>query len=124
MIDKGLILYPQQLEYHASSPREDNEAKGFDYVGKVRIIENVLSRVDLLLEIVTRSSGGQAIKYLVKPVELNKTGSDLTLFSKEIPDQNDLKLKVRTMSLVRSVRGSLFVKTPDSPGNPPDTPGR
>ncbi len=108
MIGKRLILYPAQLEFFASSPREKNEARGFDYVGKVRIIEQALSRDDLLLEITTRGAGGQSVKYLIKPVELNKSASDLVLCGTVLTEQTDKELRVRAMSLVRSVRGALY----------------
>ncbi|MBN1685617.1 MAG: hypothetical protein JW852_03135 [Spirochaetales bacterium] len=108
MIRQRLLLYPEQLEYHAASPREKNEAKGFDYVGKVRIIEQALSRQGTLLEIMTRGTGGKSVRYLVAPAELSKGGADLTLLCRELPNLSTLKLRVRSMSHVRSVRGSLF----------------
>ncbi len=108
MIDKRLIIYPEQLEFSAAAPAERQEAKGFDYVGKVRIIERVLSKEYLLLEIITRTDTGNSVKYLVKPVELEKGGSDLYLICRGLPDQNELRLQVRSMSMVRSVRGSHY----------------
>ena len=108
MIGKRLILYPEQLEYFASSPREKNEARGFDYVGKVRIIEQALIRDDLLLEITTRGEGGKSTNILIKPIELDKAASDLILTGKVLPDQTETKLRVRAMSMVRSVHGSLL----------------
>ena len=109
LIEKGLILYPNQLEHLASSPKEKNEARGFDYVGKVRLIERTLLRDDLLLEVINRDSTGSSDTFLVKPVELRKTGSNLDLHCKELPEQRELTLRVRSMSLVRIVRGSQFV---------------
>ena len=109
LIDKRLILYADQLDYYAAATREKSEARGFDYVGKIRIIEQTLAREDLLLEIISRGSGGKSIKHLVKPLELRKSGTDLDLYCKELPDQTDLKLRVRSLSLVRAIRGSLFV---------------
>ncbi len=109
LIDKRLILYPDQLDYNLAAPREKTEARGFDYIGKVRIIEQTLAREDLLLEVTNRTSDGKSVKHLVKPTELRKSGNDLDLYCKELPGQTDLKMRVRTMSLVRSIRGSLFV---------------
>ena len=108
MIDKGLVLFPRQLEHQANVPREKHEAKGFDYVGKVRIIEQALLRRDLFLEITTRTPDGNSAKYLVQAVELKKTGSDLDLICRILPDKRDIQFRVRSMSLVRSVRGALF----------------
>ena len=109
MIHKGLVLYPEQLDFHASSPREKHEAKGFDYVGKVRIIEHALSQPNLVLEITTRSKEGNPVKQLIKPVELSKAGSDLDLVGKALPDQHEVRFKIRSISFVRSVRGALYV---------------
>jgi hypothetical protein len=108
LIDRRLILFPRQLVHHAAIPKEKNEARGFDYVGKVRIIEQTLFRDDLLLEIVTRGGAGKSQSHLVKPIELNKIGNDLVLHCTELPIQEKRKLKVRSMSLVRATRGSLF----------------
>jgi hypothetical protein len=109
LIDKRLILYPEQLDYYSTAPKEKTEARGFDYVGKIRIIEQTLVRDDLLLEVTNRDSGGKSVKYLVKPTELQKSGNDLDLYCIELPGKSELKMRVRTMSLVRAVRGSLFV---------------
>ncbi len=108
VIEKGLILHTGQLEYHAASPRERQEAKGFDYLGKVRIVEQALSRNDLILEITTRSSEGNTAKHLVRPIELQKSGSDLILICAILPDQKEVEFRVRSLSLVRSVRGSHY----------------
>ena len=109
LIEKRLILYPEQLDYYSTAPREKTEARGFDYVGKIRIIEQTLVRDDLLLEVTNRDSGGKSVKCLVKPTELRKSGNDLDLYCTELPGKSSLKMRVRTMSLVRAVRGSLFV---------------
>ncbi len=111
MIENRLLLYPEQLEFFASTTKGKNEARGFDYVGKVRIIEQALSREDLLLEITTRTAEGQSVKYLIKPMELNKSTTDLILHGTILPEQTDKKLRVRAISQVRSVRGSLYVNS-------------
>jgi hypothetical protein len=110
LIEKRLILYPEQLDTAAATPRVSSEARGFDYLGKVRLIEQALIRDDVLLEIMNRGNDGESVRYLVKAIELKKTGSDLNLICQSLPDLRDLKIHVRSISLIKKVRGSLFVE--------------
>lgn len=106
-INKKLILYPSQLVGLAGRI-ERSEAKGLDYVGKIRLIEQAVGSETDLLEILERRPKGEARRLLVKAVRLERAGNDLLLSAKALPEETEVKIKVRKIGLVRKLRGSLF----------------
>jgi hypothetical protein len=110
-IGKKLIIYPEQL-VPGIGEKEKIEAKGLDYTGKVRLIERALAEGSALLEIVERTRGGSPRRLLVKPEDLRKTGTDLLLMGRSLPDEELITVTVRRISLVRKLKSSLFA--PDS----------
>ena len=110
-IEKRLVLYPEQLTGPVGTRGEKREARGFDYVGKVRIIEQALTRDAFLLEILTRSKNGDPVRYLAKPIDLEKSGNNLNLQFLVLPDREPKSIRVRAISLVRRIKSSLFVPT-------------
>lgn len=106
-INKKLILYPTQLAGLVGRI-ERSEAKGLDYVGKIRLIEQALASETELLEILDRRPKGESHRVLVKPVRLEHVGNDLLLSALTLPDEAQIQIKVRKMGLVRKLRGSLF----------------
>jgi len=106
-IRKKLILYETQLRF-AASRQERTEAKGLDYVGKVRLIEQALDGGTDLLEILERQAKGGARRLLVKPLQLGRVGDDLLLSGRLLPEETPVQIKVRKIGLVRKLRGSLY----------------
>ncbi len=106
-IKKKLILFPDQI---AQLPprQEKSEAKGLDYLGKVRLIEQALKAGSELLEIIERSPAGSARRILVKPTELRKAGGDLLLLGGELPREAPVQIRVRKIVLVRKLKSSLY----------------
>ncbi len=106
-INKKLILFPRQLE-QAQTKQDKNEAKGLDYVGKVRLVEQALRSGSDLLEILERTSNGTTRRLLVHPSEVRKSGNDLMLYGKTLPDNENVQIKVRKIGLVRKLKSSLY----------------
>ena len=106
-INKKLILFPEQLAQ--SQPTVDkNEAKGLDYVGKVRLIEQSLRSGSDLLEVLERTPKGATRRLLVRPMDVAKSGNDLVLHARTLPDNEPVQIRVRQIGLVRKLRSSLY----------------
>lgn len=105
-IDRKLILFADQLRSEAI-PNQVTEARLLDYVGKVRIIEQALASGDHL-EVIVRSGTGQPQRVLVRPRELTEGGSDLVLRAVNAADGRALKIRVRRITLVRRLSGTLI----------------
>ncbi|MEW5815184.1 MAG: hypothetical protein AB1798_07270 [Spirochaetota bacterium] len=106
-IKKKLILFPDQIQ-KGLKPQEKTEAKGLDYLGKVRLIEQALQTKTDLLEIIERAPDGSPSRLLLKPVELKKSGSDLLLTGKILPEETWVNIQVRKIGLLRKLKSSLF----------------
>jgi len=106
-IKKKLILFPEQIAQVPPRP-EKSEAKGLDYLGKVRLIEQALKAGSELLEVIERSPAGSTRRLLVKPTELRRTGDDLLLLGEELPRGEPVQVKVRKIVLVRKLKSSLY----------------
>jgi hypothetical protein len=106
-IENKLILYPDQLRPLEPRPTHD-EAKGLDYMGKVRVIEHALHNNSTLLEIVERTRAGKPKSSVIKPRSLDQSGEDLLLKGDAMPGGEEVAVRVGKISLVRKVRGSLF----------------
>ena len=106
-IGRRLIVTPDQIAT-LTPGLESVEAKGFDYLGKVRLIQTAISSGNDLLEI----SGGPAIEdgspLVVRPDELERDGNELVLVGKSVARGTDVRIRVRTISLLRKRRGSYF----------------
>ena len=105
-IGAKLILTPDQIRAE-SLKLEKTEARGIDYVGKVRIIEQAIRMSSSLLEIVERAVDGSPHRRLIGPVELEKRGGELVLIGEELPDRVRIELLVRKLGLVRRLRSGL-----------------
>lgn len=108
-IEKKLILTTRQLKIVRSS-REKIEAKGFDYLGKVRLIQQALKGEWDLLEILIRKSDGTPQKLIVKPLELHDRGGDLELVCNEIPGEKKRTVKVKRIGFLRKMKSALFTQ--------------
>ncbi|MFW6288482.1 MAG: hypothetical protein ACOC2Q_01740 [Spirochaetota bacterium] len=86
---------------------EKTEARGLDYVGKVRIIEQAIRTGSSLLEIIERSEDGSPHRRLVEPIEMNKRENELVLVGEELPRRSRVELLVRKLGLVRRLRSGL-----------------
>lgn len=110
-IDQKLILSPDQIA-NGTMKIEKTEAKGLDYVGKVRIIEQAVRSGVSLLEIIERTEDGLPVKRLVEPIELEKGGNDLVLVAEQLPEREEIRVRVRKLGLVRRLRSGLVRRRP------------
>lgn len=105
-IERKLILYPEQIRSDVI-PQYGIEARGLDYVGKIRIAEQAIKSRELL-EIIMRSAEGAPQRLLVQPREMVQSGDDLMLRAVQLPEQNPVRVRIRRASLVRRLSGTLL----------------
>jgi hypothetical protein len=108
-IERKLILVPDQIT-GAVVPREMPEARGLDYVGKVRLIEQAIARGTDYLEIVERGSTGGPQRLFIRPRRLDKKTQTLLLHGETVGEAREVTVRVDKIGLVRVVRGTLFVR--------------
>lgn len=106
-VESRVILFPEQVAA-AVARTEKVEAKGLDYIGKVRLIEQVLRGRGTALEIVERSATGAPKKHLIRPESLDKKATELVLVGTTIPDGGAIRIRVGKIGVVRKVRTGLF----------------
>ena len=105
-IERKLILFPEQIRRDVI-PQYGTEARGLDYLGKIRLIEQAIANGDML-EIITRSASGSPQRVLVQPREVVERGSDLMLRARQEPDHQAIRIRIRRISLVRRLSGTLL----------------
>jgi hypothetical protein len=111
-IDEKLIIL-KSLIRPISSQGETYEAKGLDYLGKLRLIEQAI-REESLLEIIERTTTGRPRKLEMKPLRIEKaqtqsaSRSDLVLVGRVIPTAEEMSVRVSKMGLVRRIPSSLL----------------
>lgn len=106
-IARKLILFPEQLRPGAVRDRK-SEAKGLDYVGKVRLIEQAIRSNGDFLEVVVRQPDGSPRKLLVQPRKLEARSDQLFLTAGELPSDAEISIPVSKISVVRALRGTLY----------------
>ncbi len=106
-LELKLLLYGEQLENDAAR-RAASEARGLDYLGKIRIIEAALSASPDLLEVLTRRPGEEPARLLLRPSSLEKGKDDVILHGTSIPGNRPVKLQVRKIALLRKLTGTLI----------------
>lgn len=104
-ISRGLILFSEQLRGEIRSSHA-TEARGLDYLGKIRLIEQALDRGDML-EIIMRDSHDPE-RILVRPREITQSGEDLMLRAVRESDGAAIKIRIRRISLLRRLSGTLI----------------
>lgn len=105
-IIRGVIVSPEQL-LPGLIRREKRQARGMDFSGKVRLIEQTLMQPDDQLEIAYAGEGADLITQLVRPLEINRRQGDMILEAQDSTGQ-PLSLAVRKLAAVRRISQSLF----------------
>ncbi|POR04767.1 hypothetical protein AU468_02395 [Alkalispirochaeta sphaeroplastigenens] len=113
-IEGKLILFPEQISPDVVA-RHGVEAKGLDYLGKIRLVEQAI-REEELLEVIMRTTEGAPVKLLLRPRELIQSGEDLMLRALELPEGKPLRIRIRRASLVRRLSGTLLRSRKAHPG--------
>ena len=112
-IDHKLLLFPEQVGRHMLSD-ETTEARGIDYSGKVRIVEQSVSHEFDLLEIVQRMPAGKPKRMLLRPERLERGEKELYLNGRELPHGEVQRIPVGKISYVKRWKSSLFTGLEDS----------
>jgi hypothetical protein len=108
-IDRRIILTPSQL--NPESVRvEKVEARGMDFLGKVRIAEYAITSGSLLEIAYDEKEGNRTI--LGRPVSTEKRTGDVYLKIVTEPDHTLETVSIGKAVLVRRIRGSIFSELP------------
>ncbi len=103
---RGVILREDQMT-PGLIRREKRQARGLDYPGKVRLIEQTLVQPEDQLEVTCRDKEGQPESFVLRPLELSRHGSDLILEGKDEEEQIRT-IRVRKIASVRRISYSVF----------------
>lgn len=106
LLEQKLILLPEQIN-SSHLPKERNEARGIDYMGKVRLLERILRSSSDLAEVTERDRSGKPVRRLIRPTALKPRGADLFVSGLQLPGGEPIHLQVRKLSLVRKVRSGF-----------------
>lgn len=108
-IERRIILIPSQLDPE-SVRIEKVEARGMDFLGKVRIAEYALASGALLeIELDTQSEGRTIVG---RPISTEKQTGDVLLTVLTEPDLVSEVVSLGKALLVRRIRGSIFSELP------------
>ena len=105
-LKRRTILIPRQIRPGAWRD-ETAEAKGFDYPGKLRLIEAALSSRNQYLKI-TAAEGTELRSTTILPTAIQRSESEHILSGLTIPDEAPAHYKVRKIGLITRFRISLF----------------
>lgn len=108
-IERKIIIAEAQL-VSESIRIEKVEARGMDFLGKVRIAEYAISSGSLLEIELEEAEGGRFV--LGKPLSTEKKTGDVLLRMIAEPDGNSLQVSLGKALLVRRIRGSIFSELP------------
>lgn len=105
-IERRLIVSEAQL-VGAAVRYEKLEARGLDYVGKVRVAEQALSSHSLV-ELFWRGPKGEPNRLLGNPRALEKSGGEVKLVLDPVPEGESLSIPIGKISLLRRIKRSIF----------------
>ena len=86
---------------------EKLEAKGLDYVGKVRVAEQAIA-AGALVELFWRGPKGEPVRALGSPLALDKSGGEVELIVDPAPRGEALRVPIGKISLLRRIKRSMF----------------
>lgn len=108
-IDRRIAIVPGQL--NPDSVRvEKVEARGMDFLGKVRIAEYALTSGGLLE--IELDENGEGRRILGRPVSSEKKAGDVIVKIVTEPDRSIELVSIGKAVLVRRIRGSIFSELP------------
>lgn len=108
-IDRKIVLFPEQLD-PGSVKAERVEARGMDFLGKVRIAEYAIASGSLLE--LALDEGGEQRLLLGRPVSTEKRTGDVTVKLVLEPERTVESVSLGRAVLVRRIRGSIFAEPP------------
>jgi len=110
-VRKRVILFPEQLRGD-TVPREIREARGVDYQGKIRLIQEALSTGQEYLEVSWFTPEDEVVSRNLIPRHLVKEEEELILTGPliEEPGGKDFQIRVRKISRVRRRKLNFFFR--------------
>lgn len=105
-LERRIILVPEQIR-KGSWRFEVMSAKGLDYRGKLRLVEAAISGRDERLA-VTLAVGTSVETVLVLPMKLEKDGEDHVLVGLTLPEEEEVRYKIRKIGFLKRIKASLF----------------
>jgi hypothetical protein len=105
-LDRRVILVPEQIRKGAWR-YEVMSAKGLDYRGKLRLAEAAINGRDDRVE-VTLAVGNDVITRLMLPDHLEKDGEDHVLVGLSLPEEEEMRIKIRKIGFMKRIKASLF----------------
>lgn len=104
-IERRLILHRKQFSRDIDRQTR-REARGLDYTGKIRLIEEALAAGNILLELPAQP--GSEDMLILKPLSLSGSGGDSVLTGLLLPEETRKNFPVRKISRIRLVSGYLI----------------
>ena len=105
-LERRVILVPEQIRKGAWR-YEVMTAKGLDYRGKIRLAEAAISGRDERLA-VTVAIGNEIETFLILPRKLEKDGTDHVLVGISLPEEEEVRYKIRKIGFLKRIKASLF----------------
>lgn len=105
-LERRIILVPEQIR-KGSWRFEVMSAKGLDYRGKLRLVEAAMSGRDERLA-VTLAVGNSVETVLILPIKLEKDGDDHVLLGLTLPEEEEVRYKIRKIGFLKRIKASLF----------------
>ena len=105
-LDRRIIIVPEQIR-KGSWRFEVMSAKGLDYRGKLRLVEAAMSGRDERLA-VTLAVGTSIETVLILPIKLEKDGNDHILVGLSLPEEEEIRYKIRKIGFLKRIKSSLF----------------
>ncbi len=106
-IEQKLILTSEQLHYSIGRS-QNNEARGVDLVGKIRLFEQASRRGHEILEIVQRDAAGNPQRYLFRPMVVKRDHDRVLAVGSKLPSGDQHIVTVSKVYLVRRMVGTLL----------------
>jgi len=105
-LERRIIIVPEQIR-KGSWRYEVMSAKGLDYRGKLRLVEAAMSGRDERLA-VTLAVGSSIETVMVLPKKLEKEGDDHILVGLSLPEEEEIRYKIRKIGFLKRIKSSLF----------------
>jgi len=105
-LERRIIIVPEQIR-KGSWRYEVMSAKGLDYRGKLRLVEAAMSGRDERLA-VTLAVGSSIETVMVLPKKLEKDGDDHILVGLSLPEEEEIRYKIRKIGFLKRIKSSLF----------------
>jgi hypothetical protein len=105
-LERRLIMVPEQIR-KGSWRYEVMSVKGLDYRGKLRLVEAAMAGREERLEL-TLAAGNSVETILVLPEKIEKDGDEQILVATVLPEETEMRFRIRKIGFMRRIKASLF----------------